>query len=303
MTGSHRRHILGHKFVYCIGCQLDAAYPTGRLATRTDCRPRDNQGENRFRRSPTGPAVAPPRMPAGQAPAPPPPQPPRRKRHFWSVAIFILLVSGVGIRAYRDLSQPEAWDYWKDQYVSPSLTSQVIDTLHLDGSSKGRRALFVSGTIGPAAANWFRGRLDQANLAAGDIVLLASPGGDLNQATIMGEIIRQRALATAVGSADASGRVKPAYCASACVLVYAGGKTRFGVLGSALGVHRFVTTRPVDDPVAEAQRIAGAVLGYMTKMGVSSSIVEAMSETRDIRWLSPKQALAMNLVTDPLGKP
>jgi hypothetical protein len=264
----------------------------------------DSQGgENRFRRSPTGPAVAPPRIPAGQAPAPPPPPTPRRKRHFWSVAIFILLVSGVVIRAYRDLSQPEAWDYWKDQYVSPSLTSQVIDTLHLDGSSKGRRALFVSGTIGPAAANWFRGRLDQANLAPGDIVLLASPGGDLNQATIMGEIIRQRALATAVGNADASGRVKPGYCASACVLVYAGGKTRFGVLGSALGVHRFVTTRPVNDPVAEAQRISGAVLGYMTKMGVSSTIVEAMSETREIRWLSPKQALAMNLVTDPLGKP
>jgi hypothetical protein len=262
----------------------------------------DNQGENRVRRSPTGPAVAPPRMPAAQAP-PPPVQPPRRRQHFWSIAIFILLVSGVLIRAYRDLSQPEAWDYWKDQYVSPSLTSQVIDTLHLDGSSQSRRALFVSGTIGPAAANWLNDRLDQANLAADDIVLLASPGGDLNAATHMGEIIRRRALATAVGSVDAAGRVKPAYCASACVLVYAGGKTRFGVLGSALGVHQFVTTRPGNDPVAEAQRIAGAVLGYMTKMGVSSSIVEAMSETRDIRWLSPKQALAMNLVTDPLGKP
>src|SRR5829696_191881 len=109
--------------------------------------------EDRFRRSPTGPAVAAPRMPAGQA-SPPPMQPPRRKRHFWSVAIFILLASGVCIRAYRDLSQPEAWDYWKDQYVSPSLTSQVIDTLYLDGSSKGQRALLVSGTIGPAAANW-----------------------------------------------------------------------------------------------------------------------------------------------------
>jgi hypothetical protein len=259
-------------------------------------------GENRFRRSPTGPAVAAPRMPAGQTP-PPPMQPPRRKRHFWSVAIFILLVSGVCIRAYRDLSQPEAWHYWKDQYVSPSLTFSVIDKVDLDGAARGRRALFVSGTIGPAAASLFRDRLDQANLAAGDIILLASPGGDLSQATIMGEIIRQRALATAVGGADAAGRVTPAYCASACVLVYAGGKTRFGVLGSALGVHRFVTTRPVDDPVAEAQRIAGAVLGYMTKMGVSSAIVEAMSETREIRWLSPKQALAMNLVTDPLGRP
>ncbi len=104
----------------------------------------------------------------------------------------------------------------------------------------------------------------------------------------MGEIIRARGLVTAVGNADASGRVKPAYCASACVLVYAGGKTRFGVAGSMLGVHRFVAQTRDDDPVAEAQRIAGAVLGYMTKMGVSSSIVEAMSETSDIRWLSPE---------------
>ena len=135
----------------------------------------DSQGgENRFRRSPTGPAIAPPRIPAGQPPPPPPVQAPRRKRHFWTIAIFILLVLGVVIRAYRDLSQPEAWDYWKDQYVSPSLTSQVIDTLYLDGSSKGRRALFVSGTIGPAAANWFRSRLDQANLATGDVVPAAT---------------------------------------------------------------------------------------------------------------------------------
>ncbi len=262
----------------------------------------DSQGENRFRRPPTGPAVMPPRIPASHPPAPPPPRP-RHKRHFWSIAIFILLVSGVCIRAYRDLSQPEAWHYWKDQYVSPSLTFSLIDKVDLDGAAQGRRALFVSGTIGPAAAALFRDKLDQINLAPGDIVLLASPGGDLNQATIMGEIIRSRALATAVGDADASGRVKPAYCASACVLVYAGGKTRFGVLGSALGVHRFVTTRPVNDPVAEAQRISGAVLGYMTKMGVSSSIVEAMSETREIRWLAPKEALAMNLITDPVGRP
>ena len=87
------------------------------------------------------------------------------------------------------------------------------------------------------------------------------------------------------------------------MLVFAGGKPRYGVLGSALGVHRFVTTKPVGDPVAETQRIAGAVLGYMTKMGVASSIVEAMSETREIRWLAPKEALAMNLITDPVGRP
>jgi hypothetical protein len=87
------------------------------------------------------------------------------------------------------------------------------------------------------------------------------------------------------------------------VLVYAGSKPRFGVLGSALGVHRFTTSKVTSDPVADTQRVAGAVLGYMTKMGVASSVVEAMSETRQIRWLAPKEALAMNLITDPLSKP
>ena len=57
------------------------------------------------------------------------------------------------------------------------------------------------------------------------------------------------------------------------------------------------------DPVAETQQATGAVLSYMTRMGISSSIVEAMSETRDVRWLSPKEALAMHLITDPAGKP
>ena len=212
------------------------------------------------------------------------------------------MVSSVLIQAYRDLSRPDAWDYLKDQYVAPSLTSALIPKLELGGAAQGRRTLFIKGEIGPAAAKWFRERLDEAQLAAGDVILMSSPGGDLNQAAIMGETIRSRGLVTAVGIADASGSVKPSYCASACVLVYAGGKTRVGVPGSGLGVHRFTTTKAIDDPVAEAQKIAGAVLGYMTKMGVASSIVQAMSETKEIRWLAPKEALAMNLITDPIGK-
>ena len=244
-----------------------------------------------------------PATPPTKTPPPPPVRVAGHWRRYWSVAIFVLLISGVLIRAYRDLSRPDAWDYWKDQYVSPSLTASQVAKIDLDGAGGGRRALFVKGEIGPAAANWFRDKLDEAHLAAGDVILLSSPGGDLNQAAIIGEIVRARRLATAVGIADASGSVKPSYCASACVLVFAGGKPRFGVLGSALGVHRFVTTKPAGDPVAETQRIAGAVLGYMTKMGIASSIVEAMSETKDIRWLGPKEALAMNLITDPVGRP
>jgi hypothetical protein len=33
------------------------------------------------------------------------------------------------------------------------------------------------------------------------------------------------------------------------------------------------------------------------------TIVEAMSQTRDIRWLDTREASAMNLITDPVGRP
>jgi len=260
----------------------------------------NSQDGGDFQRSPTGPWVAPPR----RAPvSPPPPQVriARRRPAWWSGLIFVLIVLSVLIRAYRDLSRPEAWAYWKDQYFSPSLSASLIAKADFDGSGRGRPALAIRGEIGPAAANWLRERIDEAHLVAGDAVLLSSPGGDLGAAVTMGEIIRLRGLVTAVGTADASGKVRPAYCASACVLVFAGGKPRYGVEGSRLGVHRFTSSGPSRDPVADTQRVAGMVLGYMTKMGVSPEVVEAMSQTREVRWLDPKQALAMNLITEPVG--
>jgi hypothetical protein len=261
----------------------------------------DRDEASRFRTSPTGPSVAAPR--ARAKPIDPPPSGRRatgRTRRFGSTLIFILLISGLGIRAYRDLSRPEAWAYWKDQYVSSSLTASPIAKADLDGAGHARRGLAISGKIGPAAASWFRDRLDEAHLVAGDIILLSSPGGSLDQAIIMGETIRSRGLVTAVGIADASGHIKPSYCASACVIIYAGGKPRYGIEGSALGVHRFVTTSPGRDPVAETQRTAGIVLSYMTRMGVASSVVEAMSATSDIRWLGTREAATMNLITNPV---
>jgi hypothetical protein len=252
--------------------------------------------------SPAGPWGAP--TPEPTRPPPTRPRPAFGNRRRWlSTAFFCLLILGLGIRAYNDLSRPEAWAYWKELYFSPTMTSSLIANADLDGSGRGRPALAVSGKIGAATASWFRDRLDEAHLSAGDTILMSSPGGDLNQAIIIGEIIRSRGLATAVGVVDAAGRIKPSYCASACVLVFAGGKIRYGVEGSALGVHRFVTSVPGHDPVAETQRTEGTVLNYVTRMGVSPSIVEAMSETKDVRWLGAQQAAAMNLVTNPVPQP
>lgn len=262
----------------------------------------DHQNETGYvRQSPTGPWVTPPRGQPNPTSAPPHAMTGRRRRPIWSVLFFAIVIASVGIPAYRDLSQPEAWAYWKEYYFSPSMTSSVIARIDLDGPSRGRAALAIQGTIGAASASWLREQLDGAHLTRGDVVLLFSLGGSVEQALIMGEIIRSRGLATAVGTADVSGRVTRSYCASACVLVYAGGSPRYGVEGSALGVHRFVNTSLSNDPVADTQRVTGAILSYMTRMGISSSVIEAMSATRNVRWLEPAEALKMHLITDPIG--
>src|SRR5258708_8419196 len=189
------------------------------------------------------PAAGPWGSPAPELPDSPAPQVGQaisnNRVRFSSIAFFVLMVLLIGGRAYNDLSRPEAWAYWKDLYFSPGMASSRIANADPDGSGRRRPGLAISGTIGAATASWFRDRLDEAHLVAGDAILLSSPGGDLNQALIMGEIIRSRGLVTAVGLADASGRVRPAFCASACVLVYAGGKIRYGMPGSMLGGRRF----------------------------------------------------------------
>src|ERR1700744_3943941 len=167
---------------------------------------------------------------------PPPPPARRGRRRYLSVAFFCLIILSIGIRAYRDLSRPESWAYWKEQYISPSMTSRALASTDLGGVGRGRPTLYIHGDIGAASASWFRDRLDEGHLAPGGGVLMSSPGGKLGQAMIMGEIIRDRGLVTAVGSVDDQGHVTRSFCASACVMVFAGGKPRLGVEGSALGV-------------------------------------------------------------------
>jgi hypothetical protein len=227
--------------------------------------------------------------------------PQRKWTNRLSVIAFVLIIANTAIQAFKDMSRPEAWAYWKDLYFSHSMTSALVSEADLGDLGHRRSALVISGEIGAASASWFRDRLDEAHLVPGDVVLMSSPGGDLAQAVIMGEVIRARGLATAVGVIDGGGKVKPSHCASACVFAFAGGTTRFGVAGSRLGVHRFVSNAAGNDAVSDTQRTTGRILSYLTKMGVSSaSFVEAMAATGDIRWLDMQDARAMNLVTDPL---
>jgi membrane-bound ClpP family serine protease len=153
--------------------------------------------------------------PWGAPPSGPVRQRPTSSGYFFrnklSVLLFAVICLSVGIRMYKDLSGPDAWAYWKDQYISPSLTSQLTTLASLDGSGRRTPALIVRGTIGPAAASWLRDRIEESHLKQGDAVVLSSPGGDLGQAIIMGETIRSRGLNTAVGTVDGPDEIAPSY--------------------------------------------------------------------------------------------
>ncbi len=105
-----------------------------------------------------------------------------------------------------------------------------------------------------------------------------------------------------VGRVDSSGRPQPARCASACVFVFAGGKIREAMPRSMLGVHQFSSTsakgeESAGEIVSRTQQTTGIILDYITRMGVSPSIMQAMTASKDIRWLTEKEAFDLNLAT------
>lgn len=244
-------------------------------------------GEHPVDRQPDAPSDLPP-VAAGR--------PWRGRGALASVVFACLLLAGVLIPAYQDLSSPGVWSYWKDFFGSPSMTASVVSM------TDGRKGLAIDGRIGPASASWFREQLDAAKLTSGDVVFLSSPGGSLDQGLIMGAVVRSHGLTTVVGRVDSSGRPQPARCASACVFVFAGGKIREAMPRSMLGVHQFSSTsakgeESAGEIVSRTQQTTGIILDYITRMGVSPSIMQAMTASKDIRWLTEKEAFDLNLVT------
>jgi len=62
----------------------------------------------------------------------------RRRRPIWSMIFFAIVIASVGIRAYRDLSQPAAWAYWKESYFAPTMTSSVVAKIDLGDRGPGQ---------------------------------------------------------------------------------------------------------------------------------------------------------------------
>jgi len=99
-------------------------------------------------------------------------------------------------------------------------------------------------------------------------VSLNSPGGVLDEAIAMAELLRQRKIDTEVGDG--------ALCASSCPLIFAGGEKRLAGAQSAIGVHQFFGLKSIGDSLSidpakalsDAQITTARISRHLQAMGV-----------------------------------
>ena len=182
--------------------------------------------------------------------------------------------------------------------------------------------LSAEGRIGPGAAVDLANVLDRLNGRRLPI-LIHSPGGSVSDAMAMGELIRARGLAVAVArtliancperaprcaSGPGSAMTGGARCASACVLVLAGGVERLVGPVPLVGVHQITTMVRETEGVAhlpstrkfyEQRGVDAEVNAYLAAMGVGDPVMALMRKTpaASIRWLSLADLKASHLAT------
>jgi hypothetical protein len=157
-------------------------------------------------------------------------------------------------------------------------------------------------------------------------ILIHSPGGSVPDAIAMGELIRAKSLAVAVArtlimNCPEAARKCPdgpgtaitggATCASACVLVLAGGVERLAGPVPLIGVHQITTLVKEPEGLAhltstrklyEQHGIDAEVTDYLAAMGVGDPVMTLARKTpaASVRWLSLAELKGSRLATQAL---
>lgn len=160
--------------------------------------------------------------------------------------------------------------------------------------------LNVTGTIDPGSAERFATEVE----ARGEYiktVAFDSPGGSVNDAIAIGDLIHARGFATSVAAG--------ALCASSCPLAFAGGIERHATPASAIGVHQIYAGAQTGaaglginagaEAMSSAQRTTAEITKHLSKMGVDPAIWIHALETppASLYYLSPDELKSYRLVT------
>lgn len=145
------------------------------------------------------------------------------------------------------------------------------------------------------------------------ILVIESPGGFNVGAASLGLLARRLKMTVMVAgwtgeTITTNSGLRPSTCASACVLVLAGGSNRYIVSGSRVGVHRSHTGIPVLDPLTR-QSVSGTVdnagvksayASYFKQMGVGQGLADVMDKTDSstMYWLSEQEMSKFKLAVN-----
>jgi hypothetical protein len=131
------------------------------------------------------------------------------------------------------------------------------------------------------------------------LVVLSSPGGEINEAFRIGATINTQGLATMVADE----------CASACGLIWLSGKRRYFNRGVRIGFHAAYVIRngkPVETGMGNAE-----IGSFLTHLGLSREAIRfiASAPPDGMRWLTPEDARRLKIAfiegvpaTDPTGR-
>ena len=243
---------------------------------------------------------------------------PQRKRWLRRAAraLAVALLGLMAAPAYADLRPPA-----RPRGAPPMRFVRVVSA---DPSCQPNcpEWLSVEGRIEPGAARAFADAVERLKGRRLPI-LIHSPGGSVADAAAMGELIRAKGLAVAVARTlitncpeaapkcpDGPGKAITggATCASACVLVLAGGVERLAGPVPLIGVHQITTLIRETEGVAhltstrklyEQQGVDAEVMIYLAAMGVGDPVMTLMRKTpaASVRWLSLAELKASHLAT------
>lgn len=156
------------------------------------------------------------------------------------------------------------------------------------------------GTIDPGAFERFAAEVEQRGEYVTEVAL-NSPGGSVEDAIAIGNLIREKGFSTSVAAG--------ALCASSCPLVLAGGVTRSAESGAAVGVHQvYARVASGDLPrgieaagnaMSDAQRMTALITRHLSAMGVDAALWLHALETPPTRlyYLSPAELAQYRLTT------
>lgn len=142
----------------------------------------------------------------------------------------------------------------------------------------GGGVLMLSGTIVPGAATRFADEIERRGGYV-ETVALNSPGGSVEDALVIGRLIRENGFSTAVGDG--------ALCGSSCPLVLAGGVDRIVSDNAAVGVHQIYAGAGGNEvgsaqAMSDAQTVSARITRYLEEMGIDPLVwINAMETPPD----------------------